>query len=259
MVEQTYGMSERNSLTAEVMSYLQYPESIQDAMHGRMCGDGRYTETRGMMSRFGADGGYVLGLLSLNRRHHFGMQPEEIVDIVVAASVKVGGKFYAHTDTHATEPDAIGCGHLARAALPENSGKYGVVPEDVRRAIVRIKELGEEAPEHVEIAVLEGAHMEKGVLLNVGKRKKIKHRKGDVQWFVVAAQRDKDYVTNILFPTLQEALPLLAEREITADDFNAILGHQTDVTAGILAKGLPIIEVNADHLQPQIKLLGIVN
>src|SRR5262245_3763483 len=78
--------------------HIEQPENVEPARHGRICGDGRYLETNGMLSRFGADGGYVLGLLALNKERGLGFTVKEIVDATVRASIVDGAKFSIHTD-----------------------------------------------------------------------------------------------------------------------------------------------------------------
>lgn len=235
-------------------------DHIKDAQPGRMCGDGRYEENDGKLARFGADGGFVLGLLSLNRTHGLGLTPEQCVDAIVDAS---DGKFYAHTDEHTHKngdmhDHSIGCGHLAKATLPENAEAYGVDPEDVKTAIAYKKSLAVEHPEKVEIVHVSGPHLEKAVIFNEGLGKKISHRDGDVQYFMVDTKRDEEY-SEELFERLQKALPELSEKGVTLEDFKNILSKQTQATARILANGLPIFKVDADNPTPDILPAGIVS
>ncbi len=224
-----------------------------------MCGDGRYEGKEGKFARFGADGGFVLGLLSLNRTHGLGLTPEQVVDTVVDASE---GKFYAHTDEHThnngTPHDhSIGCGHLAKATLPENAEAYGVNPDDVKAAIKYKKRLAVEHPEKVVIAHVNGPHLEKAVIFNESLGKKISHRDGDKQYFMVDTNRDEEY-TKELFERLQKALPQLGRNGISLENFKDILNQQTQATAKILAKGLPIFKVDVDGPTPHILPAGIV-
>jgi len=231
----------------DLVNHLAHPENIEPVQFGRVCGDGRQHETDGKLARFGADGGYVLGLLALNKTRNLGFTVKQIVDATVRASIVDGTKFSLHTDFHeGPEPYAIGCGHLAKASLPENEEKYGVNHEEVREAIIYIKELAQKDPEHVEIVKLEGDHQERGVIFNMGKKKKIVHKRDHIQWFMVDEERDKEYVNNVLFPRLCMQLPHLLEEGIDSEEFDKVLHKQTLATARILAHGLDINKVNAD-------------
>lgn len=238
-----------------VINYVSNPENTSPARPGRMCGDGRYTETNGFFARFGADAGYVLGLLALNRKHELGLTPEQIVDTVIEASDR---KFYAHTDDSADEtPGAIGCGHLARAALPENADAYDIDPNDVKRAIIKINKEAKEHPEKVDLVELHGEHKERAVLFNTGTKIKIRHGDGDSQYFVVGVKRDREYIDQ-LFPKLLMALPQLQEKGVRKEEFLEVLQKQTNATAQLLAKGKPIFDVNVDGPVPVVKQIGVV-
>lgn len=248
------GIKERmTTQTDAIKRYIENRDHIADAKPGRMCGDGRYEENEGKISRFGADGGFVLGLLGLNQKFGLRLTPEQAVDAVVATSE---GKFYAHTDEHTHnngnghEHD-IGCGHLAKATLPENAQAYGVNPDEVKRAIAYKKELAKKHPDKVEIVHLQGPHLEGAVIFNMGEAKTVAHRDGDEQYFMVDVERDAKYTAE-LFEKLKLAVPQLSEKQISVEDFRSILDQQTQATAGILAKGLPVFKVNADGETPHV-------
>ncbi|MGE5042240.1 MAG: hypothetical protein ACM3IJ_05060 [Candidatus Levyibacteriota bacterium] len=238
------------------LAHVTDPENVRPVVEGRMCGDGRYTESDGNFARFGADAGYVLGLLALNRSHDLGLTPVQIVNAVVKNSE---GKFSFHTDEKAEqkameteEHHHIGCGHLAKAALPEYASQYGVEPEDVKTAISYMRYFAAIHPEKVEMIVLRGEHAEKGVLINVGSKNKVEHgnRFAD-QWFVVNPGHDEDYAVG-LFDKMRKELPVLEEKEISPSEFMATLSKQTIRTAEILAAGLPVFEVDVDHPIPTV-------
>ncbi|MBP7832937.1 MAG: hypothetical protein KA035_04170 [Candidatus Levybacteria bacterium] len=256
--ELSHGIKERMiAQTHTIEEFIANPNHITDAKPGRMCGDGRYEGNDGKISRFGADGGFVLGLLGLNQKFGLGLTPEQAVDAVVSTSE---GKFYAHTDEHTHnngnghEHD-IGCGHLAKAALPENAQTYGVNPDEVKKAIAYKKKLAKEQPDKVEIVHLQGPHLEGAVIFNMGEQKAIAHRDGDEQYFMVDVERDAKYTTE-LFERLLLALPQLSVKKVSLEDFRSMLNQQTETTAGILAKGLPIFKVDVDGQTPHVMPAG---
>lgn len=256
--EGAQGIKERMiAQTHTISEYVGNPDHIAEAKPGRMCGDGRYEGNDGKISRFGADGGFVLGLLGLNQKLGLGLTPEQTVDAVVSTSE---GKFYAHTDEHTHnngnghEHD-IGCGHLAKATLPENAQAYGVNPDEVKKAIAYKKKLASEHPDKVEIVHLQGPHLESAVIFNMGETTAVAHRDGDEQYFMVDVERDAKYTAE-LFKRLQNTLPQLSEKHVTLEDFKSMLNQQTETTAGILAKGLPVFKVNVDGQAPHVMPAG---
>lgn len=255
MTEANRSMDRKINPTAiDVRAYIGDPENSRNVQYGRICGDGRYwpEESGGRLARFGADMGYVMGLLALNKSQELNLSPEEIVDAVITASTKDGGKFSLHTDTNGK------CGHTYNATLPENEHKYGLNSQEMKKALDYATSLSQFQPDKVEMVTLEGQHKEKGVIFNTGKKKKINHRQDDQQWFVVSARRDNDYVQNVLFPQLLHLLPVLGEKNISAEEYLEILRQQTNATAEILAKGLPIYEVDMDSPIPVVMPAGVV-
>ncbi len=251
---------EHMSPLRSVLSHVTNPENVGPITEGRMCGDGRYEGLDGKFARFGADGGYVLGLLSLNKTLDLGLKPTQIVDAVVQASE---GKFTIHTDDHA-EKDAheqqdatkIGCGHLAKATLPENASNYLVDPADVKEVIAYMRQLAAINPDKVEIEELHGPHREKGVIFNVGETNKIRHGvKDNDQFFMVNVPHDAQYSEELL-QRLQQQNPAL--QNVTYEQFSGRLAQQTETTAKILAKGLPVFRVNVDRDFPLVESAGAI-
>lgn len=255
MVESNIGVKPMDIINAPeiagIADYLNNPENILAVEPGLVCGDGRYTreQSGGKLARFGADGGYVLGLLAINKKYNLGFTPQQVVDAVVESAIRMTGKAYFHTDDHKTyEVDEIGCGHLAKAALSENSEKYGVEAETVKEAIGYIKELAQKNPEFVEIVKLVGPHKEQAVIYNMGETKKIAHRNGDLEFFVVDVVREQKHAQKLL-PLVKNQLQGLREINLDEDEFGEVLEKQTNTTAQILANGFKIFKVNADDPQ----------
>lgn len=241
-----------------LLAHITNPENVVTAEDGRKCGDGRYEEINGKLARFGADGGYVLALLSINRTKELGFTPMQIVDAVVDSTE---GMFSIHSDEAAEkialetdDPSKIGCGHLAKAVLPENEQDYMVYAPDVAIANEYMKNLAILVPEKVEMVFLRGAHKERGVIINTGFEKKIRHGDGYNQWFVVGAAKDQEY-SNVLFERIMHRLPELREAEVTQKDFREVLDKQTAATGRLLAKGLPVFLVNLDTELPLVETL----
>lgn len=224
----------------EIEMYLSSPDHITDARPGRMCGDGRYNETQGKLARFGADGGYLLGLLKLNNDFDLRLTPEQAA---VATMKATDGPFTLHTE----------CGHLTLPTMPKYMDQYKLDPADVAGAIDFVKALGQKHPEKVKVVEVDGPHREQAVLINTGENKKIAHRDKDQQYFKIDATREDKYARGF-FRRLNGILNL-TEQGATYEDFRKILDYQTNVTAGILAAGLPMYQVNADTAGLEVKFL----
>ncbi|MFI5265324.1 MAG: hypothetical protein ACHQT7_01105 [Candidatus Levyibacteriota bacterium] len=240
-----------------LLAHLSNPENVLPSEPGVMCGDGRYEEMDGKFARFGADGGYVLGLLALNHIRELMLPPSRIVEAVIAAS---GGRISIHSGEKAEatgELNIIDCAHLRNAGDPTLADAYRVRPEMVRRAVSYMKVKAKIHPEQVAMDVLKGEHREMGLIINESEHWKIRHGANGSQWFMWGAAHDDEHV-DALYPALERELPELVDAGITKEDFVQILLHQTLVTAHELAHGKPIFRVNLDGPTHTIEPAGFI-
>ncbi len=224
------------------------------AKQGFICVDGRYpkgSEFEGMLARPGGNFKGILACLALKDKH--GLTVGRCVDKGVAAIESMGLTFNMHTDQN-SDPDnleAIGCGHIAKAADPKHAKDYGVEAEDVKRALMYLR-LKLEGRGYYKMVDLAGEHKEKGVLVVTGKNYTVNHydpERGEM-FFVYDKARDEEFGQK-LFKKFE--LP-----GISLAEFKEIQDKQLQVTLGKLAQGLPIYEVDADLEDPAVKFVGTV-
>src|SRR5205807_1329340 len=88
----------------------------------------------------------------------------------------------------------IGCGHIAKAADPNNAAEYGVNPKDVQWALVYLR-LKLEGRDYYKMVELQGKHKEHGVLVVTGKKYTVNHFDPDTgeMFFVYDKARDEDF------------------------------------------------------------------
>jgi hypothetical protein len=220
--------------------------NVIPAQDGCMCVDGRYPvagENAGRLARPGADFGYVMVLLGLRREGAIDLTPEECAQRVYDHVTRNRGVFRIHTDAQADQqrrlterPDTVisGCGHIKRATLAENSQLFGLEPEDVVAAFSHIERLRSEGK--VEEEVLRGDHAEHGVLINSGIRNTLYHSNGGDQYFVYDKTRDTERLNE-----------LTAALDVDFDAALAVSEKQTNAALQLLAKGTPIVLVDADE------------
>lgn len=219
-----------------------------------VCSDDRFGNTEGRIARFGGSAGYVLGLLAINAHLQLGLTPETIVDSVVEASL---GEFYFHSDEMAETTDyTIGCKHIGAPMIPENALKYGVNPEDVIQAVSHMRYLAQEMPDKVRMGVAFGDHGAPAVIINTGDTK-LNHSDSGRKYYVLDVKREEAYL-GVFYQSLSERIPQLARKGFDLEQFKKILDAQRNVTAEILAKGLPIFRVNLDGRIPFVESAGVV-
>lgn len=223
------------------------------AKPGFICVDGRYKSPfyAGMLARPGGNFRGIMTLLSLRKK--LGLTVGRCVDIAVDAVESMGITFNLHTDEHTSEQDlsAIGCGHIAKAEDPHFSKLYKVDPEDVKMALVYLR-IKLEGRKYYKLAELEGSHKELGVLIITGEKYTVNHAdpKTEEMYFVYDQGRDADY-TRKLWGRFN--IP-----KLTWKDFSEGTKNQMDATLKILAKDLPIYEINLDSKEPSVKFVGKV-
>lgn len=248
----------RDQAKISLLAHLNNPENIAPSEPGIICGDGRYEDINGRFARFGADGGYILGLLSLNHTRKLGLSPAQIVNTVIAAS---GARISIHSDEKAedaNDPSIIGCSHLAKATDPALAERhYGVNPREVVDAISYMKFLAAAQPERVEMRVLRGEHNEVGLIINEGTAWKIRHGANGTQWFMWGEVHD-DLRVEELYPAIEGILPVLRAAGITKADYKETLLLQTLATARGIAHGKPVFRVNLDHPEHKIEPAGFI-
>lgn len=220
---------------------------------GFICVDGRYKSPQhaGMLARPGGNFRGIMVLLAL--RKNLGLTVGQCVDRAIGAVESMGISFNMHTDEHADDDDlsAIGCGHIAKAADPHFAKMYHVDPQDVQRALAYLR-VKIEGRKYYHEAELQGDHQEQGVLVISGKKYTVNHSdpKTGEMYFVFDKARDEEY-TKKLF----EKFDLY---KLSLKEFLDINELQLNTTLKLLAKDLPIYEVNLDEKAPQVKFVATV-
>lgn len=220
---------------------------------GFICVDGRYKSPfyAGMLARPGGNFRGIMALLALRKK--LGLTIGRIVDRAVDTVEGLGITFNMHTDEHEDEGrlSSIGCGHIAKAEDPKTAPLYKVNARDVRLALTYLR-IKLEGRKYYKLAELEGEHKEEGVLVVTGKNYTVNHsdpKKGEM-YFVYDKTRDEEY-THRLWEKLN--IP-----KLTWKDFSEMNQIQLNATLKLLAKNLPIYEVNLDNEDPEIKYVGTV-
>lgn len=220
------------------------------AVPGRRCVDGRYTGEEGTIARAGADGGYVQVLLALRAQGKITLTPQECVDRVRSGVETLGGRFTFHSDHHADEdPDSpsLGCGHLAKSTDTQLSGGYEVDPEDMKQAIVYMKQLA--AQGDADMTILSGDHKEMGVLVIEDTDETVRPQ-GEDMYFVYDKSRDEAF--------MRELVATMNISGFTYEEFATVAETQTMATLHNLAPGKPIFGVNLASTEAKAKLVGYV-
>lgn len=208
------------------------------AMPGRKCVDGRYEpgQEEGRIARPGADFGYVMILLALNKEKQLGLSPEECVDRMYDIVTKDGGTFFMHTDTHAHSP-SIGCGHIAKACQEELASEYGLSAMDVKHAL-HYTQMRFKKGDSIHITTLTKDHEECAVLDVWGNQKTVRPYDPEtgIMVFVYDRKRDTAFMRDVVVPQLH--LP-----KGTFADFNRVSNKHLAVTLRLLAFGKPILKI----------------
>jgi hypothetical protein len=220
---------------------------------GRKCVDGRYENDRnsGMIARAGGDLGYVMALLSLSETKNLGLSPIDCFEKVYSALSHMGEEFYAHTDTHSEEDSTslIGCGHAGKPTNPELAPLFKLQSEDMTMLVKYMKNKAQSDPK-IHIVVLPGSHKETGVIVVTGIKNTVKAHDAHNMYFIYDKNRDDMFMEKLFIELGIETIPL--------DEFKKVSDIQLGATLELLAKGLPIFEVNADTDMPEVKLQGVV-
>lgn len=226
---------------------------------GRKCVDGRYkknTDDSGRIARPGGDLGYVMALLSLQKTIGSSyLTPEECFKRVYSALHTLGENFYMHTDHHADlkNPDlspSIGCGHAAKSMDEELSKGYELNSEDMKLLVTYAKKQYVKNPDNIKLVTLKGDHKEEAVIIVTGIKKTINSQDLNHMGFIYDKTRDEKFIEKIF--------PLLSLNNQSVEDFKNKLNIQTNATLKLLAKGLPMYEVNVDTLPFRLNSLGNV-
>ncbi len=228
-------------------------DNLIPAKPGRRCISGRYNNketSSGMIARPGADLGYVIAMLGYNYEQKLGMSVQECVDSIYKAIIKIGGNFYLHTDKN-EDPNAafsIGCSHVLNSAIEENASRYGVSPQDVQEAV---KQLRNNPDNPTEVETLDGPHDEAGFLIINDKEHTLNSKDDSQMYFIYDKKRDD------LF--MKQLIEELNMDNVVYEDFQRIATMQLSITLQIIAKDLPIFEVNLyDPANPRADHIGTV-
>ena len=228
-------------------------QNIIPTKKGRKCIDGRYLsedENSGMIACPGADFGYVMAMLGYNHEQKLGMSVVDCVKRVYDAVISLDDTFYMHTDSH-ENPDvvySIGCGHAFKPTIDENANQYGLQAKDVQKTIQMLKTSQEFK---VQMVNLPGEHKEEGVLIIKDEEFTVNSQEGEHMYFVYDKKRDDIF--------LKQLVEKLAMENIVYENFQRVSTMQLSVTLQLLAKGLPLFEVDfSDPASPEIKHIGTV-
>lgn len=239
-------MDEVNPKLQTMTEYIK--SNVVPAAAGRRCIDGRYpaqTEDSGRIARPGADAGYVLTLLALKKQGTLFLTPRQCFETVFEALLKMGEKFYIHTDHHATD-NSIGCGHLAKAADRRLAALYGVDPNDANSLIDYVKrKVGETS--QIKMVNLAGKHQEKAVLQNIGLKHSLNSFNNGWMYFVYDQTRDDAFI-KILVDKM--GLP-----GVTYEKFKEASSQQLNATLQNMAMGKNVFEVDTDSTSPTAELV----
>lgn len=237
------------------------PQTILDYVHkntvnaklGRKCVDGRYLpddENAGMISRPGADFGYVMTLMAYSNEQKLNLNALDCAKKVYEVVMSLDSTFYMHTDSHENKsvPYSIGCGHAAKACTDEFANRYELHAEDVKKALEYFKNAREM---NVKIVPLTGEHKEKGVLIVNSDEYSLNSQHENDMYFIYDKKRDDEFLKNLVEKLNME--------NVLYEDFQRISTTQLTVTLQLLAKDLPIFEVNfTDLSEPTVEFKGSV-
>lgn len=222
-----------------------------DAVPGRKCVDGRYSHSQscGMIARPGGDFGYVMALMRVNREQGLGLTPQECCN-AVSRVVSREIAFCMHTDTHADssgKKTSLGCGHVAKAMLPENEVLYGVDSEALSTLVSTVKQVRKKKIQNV---CLEGDHIEEGVLIvNSKKKTVIPHNNGHM-YFVYDKMRDEAF--------MRQLVQKMGIDGLLYADLLKSSNEQLQATLSLLAKGLPMYSVEIASDSISVSSVGVV-
>lgn len=240
--------------------------NIVEVTSGRKCVDGRYLPNQavGRLAKPGADLGYVMAFLALNRQKNLGLSASDCFDLIYNILTENGDSFYIHSDSHALEADEhhslngggnihFGCGHFAKAMMEQYAAMYGVEPDEMVEVFRHMRKR-QKMGARIEEEILDGNHNERGVLVVEGTKRTIRSFDGENMYFIYDATRDRELT--------EKAIKKINEKRrglnIDINDFSEVSNGQLNATLSILAKDKPIFLVNADEEIPQVKFSGSV-
>ncbi len=228
-------------------------KNIVLAKNGRKCISGRYKpddENSGMIARPGADFGYVIAMLGYNHEQKLGLTVEDCVKRVYEAVMNLDGSFYLHTDhnTDTTLPYSIGCRHAFQPTIAENANRYGLDAVDVQHAIELCKT---NQDMNITMIELSGDHKEKGVFIINDIEHTLNSQDDEHMYFVYDKKRDD------LF--MKQLIETMGMENVIYEDFQRVSTMQLGVTLQLLAKDLPLFEVDfSDLASPHVRHIGTV-
>ena len=224
---------------------------------GAVCGDGRFTkkQSKGRIRAFGGDEGFMMAIQAAANESGTHLSAKklrqkyaEVLPLIRGEGAKPG----THTDKDHHElgdlgPDAIGCGHIAKAVKGQTKHNH-LGAEDVRNLHERVLE------EDHEQVVLEGKHAEQAVLFVYGRKWTVNSFDGQQMYFVVDIDRSMDFIEQIV--------PFLEIDGLTVGAVKEQFECQMNETASCLAAGRNIFAIRFNDDSPegdfQIAHVGVV-
>jgi hypothetical protein len=215
-------------------------DNIVPVKTGRKCFSGRYNspDYSGMISRPGADFGYVMAMLGYNSEQKLGFTVNDCVMAVYNAIKDLDGHFYIHTDdTHNdTLPYSIGCSHAFNPTTESVATTYDLPAQDVQEALLLLKN----SPDmDITGVTLSGNHDEEGVLIVKSEEFSVNTQDENHMYYVYDKKRD-----DLFIKLLVEKITLT---DLVYENFQRVATLQLGATLQMEAKGLPIFEVIIDE------------
>lgn len=205
-----------------------------------VCSDGRYTQEQaeGANRVFGGTAGSISAVAGAMEKLGMKVDIENLLErfdlYLNRPSNNRDGKKHIHT----------GCGHIAQIVQDYSWGKE--LKEAIEDDIEKDKTVED---------VLEGEHLEKGVLFVNSEKKTLRSvdPKTKEQWFVTDIKKDKEHMM-----ILPEKLGLGIPGSLVWDTYVEQMNRTAQALATKLGRQLPVFEVNLDTAEPQIKYLQTI-
>lgn len=211
--------------------------NIAPAREGRRCIDGRYKTDIGMIARPGADFGYAMVMLRLNRTLNLAMSPGQCFDAIYNAVTADDGYFYMHTH----------CSHIDNSRIDILASDYDLISGEVE-SVLEYASTKRSQGARIKVVHLDGEHQEQGLLVNLSTEKTIKPQDGKSMYFVYDKTRDLVFINEVIIPNL-------GIKGVTSENFQEISQMHLMATVNILAKDKPAFAVNVDGASPAIRQL----
>lgn len=249
--------------TSEIESIRSYAENNRvAAQEGRKCVDGRYSADQGtgMIARPGGDFGYVMALMAVSDEVNLGLRPQECFDKIYSLVTGDGGQFYMHTDHHADPEDnsghqdhlpLIGCGHIAKASVPDMAKMYGVDPLEIKEVVGYARD-EQNAGKNITMVNLSGEHQEKDVLVVRGENQTLNPHNEQEMHFLYDQDRDETFMKGLVGRLQQTGVP------VTYEQFKAASDRQLNATLQILAGGKAMYQVNLQDMKPTVSFAATI-